>query len=68
MRHWVRKDHEAMRAAPRGRLVMVARDKFVDSVGELVAEGGALRCLPEPNLGVQRQRRQSLVGFSGTTE
>ena len=47
---------------------MVARDKVCHGLDELVAEGGAIGRGPEPNLGIKRQGRQSLVSRQCSTE
>ena len=64
----VRHQYQAMRATARGRLIVVARDKGRDRVDELIAEGGAISRRSKPDLGVQRQRRQVLVGCPGPAQ
>jgi hypothetical protein len=57
---WQRVCHEyqAMRAASRGRFIVVARDKGCYRSDEFITEGGAIGRRSEPDFGVQRKRRQ----------
>src|SRR5215204_7285705 len=64
----VRHQYQAMRATSRGRLIVVARYKCRDRVDELITEGGAVSRRSKPDLSVQRQRRQVLIGCPGPAQ